>query len=43
MARLDERIVRKEVKALSLVLGGYFLETFVPFFKLFEVLGMEIL
>jgi len=43
MARLNERIVRKKVKALSIVLGGYFLKTLVPFFKLFEVLGIEIL
>ena len=43
MARLDKRIIGKEVKALSLVLGGHFLETLVPFFKLFKVLGIEIL
>ena len=43
MARLDKRIVRKKVKALGLVLGGHFLKTLVPFFKLLEVLGTEIL
>ena len=43
MARLNKRIVRKEVKALSVILGGHFLKTLVPFFKLLKVLGTEIL
>ena len=43
MARLDERIIGKKVKALGIVLGGYFPKAFVPFFKLLKVLGTEIL
>ena len=43
MAKLDKRIVRKKVKALSVVLSGYFLKTLVPFFKLLKVPRIEIL
>ena len=43
MARLNERIVGKKVKALGIVLGGYFLKALIPFFKLLKVLGIEIL
>ena len=43
MARLDKRIIRKEVEALGVVLGGYFLKTLVPFFKLLKVPRTEIL
>jgi len=43
VARFDKRIVGKEVKAFGLVLGGHFLKTLVPFFKLLKVLGTEIL
>ena len=43
MARFDKRIVGKEVKAFGLVLGGHFLKTLVPFFKLLEIPGIEIL
>jgi len=43
VARFNERIVRKKVEALGLVLGGYFPKALVPFFKLLEVPGTEIL
>ena len=43
MARFNERIVGKKVKALSIVLGGHFLKTLVPFLKLLKVSGIEIL
>jgi len=43
MARLDKRIIGKKVEALSVVLGGYFPKALIPFFKLLEVPGMEIL
>ena len=43
MARLDKRIIGKKIEALSVVLGGYFLKTLVPFFKLLKVPGIEIL
>ena len=43
MVRLNKRIIRKKVEALSVVLGGHFLKALIPFFKLLKVLRIEIL